>query len=1074
VQNRAPEAGTESRTGDANVQRRSRFRALRRSNLRLRRGIGSRLLVRVLLFSSVVTLFLTLFELYVDYRLDVNSIKQRLFEIDASYCQSMSEGLWNLDRQQLQLQVNGILSHPSIRFVEVRETTNRVSPIVVAAGQRQSVDVLRQIVPLYHTVQGRQQKLGVLVVEATLDDVYRSLVHRGTVILISQAAKTFLVSFFILYITYLLVTRHLVGLAGFLGSYDLRERRPAFRLKRRQSEQRDELDQVVSAFGTMRSRLEHLYDDLRRREEDYRGIYENALEGIVRIAKDGKVLSANPALANIFGGASADELVQTLSDFGRQCWRDPGEWVTLVTALCDHGTAVGREAELLRLDGRHIWVSISARAVWGVDGELLFFEAIISDVTMRKEMATALLDSQQRFRDYAETASDWFWETDAAHALTYLSEQFGVSVAGLATPIGKRRWDFADDLESEPDKWLEYQATLARHQSFRDFVYRLRSASGEIRFFSVSGKPVWDTQNRFCGYRGVTRDVTRRVRADEDLRASLLFFESMDRVNRAIQGTDELKPMMGDALDNVLSIFDCDRAWVIYPRDPQGLSWQPLVERMSASCSGAFTQGLSRLVDAEIVSVFKLVSDSNDAVSFGPGLEQPLPAGLAQCFEVRAMIGMALRPRVDQPYLFVVQQCSRARVWTTHEKRLFIEIGRRLGDALTSLLSLQNLRDSEAKLESAQRIALLGYWDRDLDTDHVIWSAETYRIFGLPAQATKITFANVIESIHPDDRTLIERAIAAAVDGKSRIDLEFRVVRPDGDIRTVRSQGDLLTDTSGRPRRLFGTIQDITARKHAEQRLAESELRYREMQSTLAHWNRLATVGQFTAEIAHEIKQPLAAAAANAAAARNWLRAQPPNYDEAARALSTIVDDTLRASAVIGRVRKLVTKAPVGEELLSINDAMQDVLALVAREAEKNNVRVSTALAPDLPLIVGDRVQLQQVALNLISNAIEAMSSCTGHRELRICTAMNSPEAVLITVQDSGPGLAQETIDVVFDPFYTTKADGMGMGLSICQAIVRAHGGRIWASENTPRGAIFGVVLPAGDSHRNRPARFNA
>lgn len=361
-----------------------------RSFDRLRGGIGLRLLARVLLFSLAITLILTLLHLYFDYRRDVRTIESRMSEIAGSYLESLGEGLWNLDRRQLDLQVEGILRLPAIRFVEIREITNRADPMVVSGGRHQERAAMTREFPLVRMAHGQQEQLGVLSIEATLDDVYRAMLEKAIVIVTSQGATIFLVSFFILYLTHRLVTRHLIALAGFLGKYDLRRPPPPLRLQRRAPKDKDELDHVVAAFETMRQTLERAYDDLRV--------------------------------------------------------------------------------------------------------------------------------SEQRFRDYAETASDWFWATGPEHDFTYVSEQVGAFDMDWGKLIGKRRWDVAADFASEPEKWREHIATVARREPFRDFVYTVRRFDGSLDFVSISGKPVFDAEGRFAGYRGVARDITEHKRAEEELR----------------------------------------------------------------------------------------------------------------------------------------------------------------------------------------------------------------------------------------------------------------------------------------------------------------------------------------------------------------------------------------------------------------------------------------------------------------------------------------------------------------------------------------------------------------------------
>jgi signal transduction histidine kinase len=250
--------------------------------------------------------------------------------------------------------------------------------------------------------------------------------------------------------------------------------------------------------------------------------------------------------------------------------------------------------------------------------------------------------------------------------------------------------------------------------------------------------------------------------------------------------------------------------------------------------------------------------------------------------------------------------------------------------------------------------------------------------------------------------------------------------------------------------------------KQAEEKVRESERRYRDVQTEMAHANRVATMGHLTASIAHEVKQPIAATVTNAQAGLRWLGAQPPNVEEARQLFSRIVNDGNRAVAVVGRIRELVKNALPQKEPLDINEAIHEVIELTRGEARKHGASVQTSLACQSPLIHGDRVQLQQVLLNLLINAMEAMSGVSdGVRELLISTGKADAGGVLVAVSDSGPGFASLNAERIFVPFYTTKSTGLGMGLSICRSIIEAHGGRLWASANVPRGAIFQFTVPA-------------
>jgi PAS domain S-box-containing protein len=256
-------------------------------------------------------------------------------------------------------------------------------------------------------------------------------------------------------------------------------------------------------------------------------------------------------------------------------------------------------------------------------------------------------------------------------------------------------------------------------------------------------------------------------------------------------------------------------------------------------------------------------------------------------------------------------------------------------------------------------------------------------------------------------------------------------------------------------------VLDLTERKRAEAEARESEQRYRKAQLELAHANRVATMGQLTSSIAHEVNQPIAAAVTYALAARRFLSAEPPNFREVDDALSLIVREGNRAGEVVGRIRELIKKAPTRKDAIEINDAILEVIALTRTEAANNSVAVRTQLAEDSPHVKGDRIQLQQVLLNLIINAIEAMRDVGEEERELLISSRDEPDGVSVEVRDSGPGFASTALERVFEAFYTTKPGGLGLGLSICRSIIEAHNGRLWASPNVPRGASFKFALPA-------------
>jgi PAS domain S-box-containing protein len=343
-------------------------------------------------------------------------------------------------------------------------------------------------------------------------------------------------------------------------------------------------------------------------------------------------------------------------------------------------------------------------------------------------------------------------------------------------------------------------------------------------------------------------------------------------------------------------------------------------------------------------------------------------------------------------------------------------------------------------------------------TAPVYWSEESYRIWGLDPLEGLPSRETVFQRIHPDDRERVNIEIEQALLQKRNIALEFRIILPDGTVKYIQSIGRPLFSADGETVEMIATHVDVTERKRAQ----EEHERLRQLESDLAHVNRVSIMGELAASLAHEILHPIATARNNARAGMRYLEMSPPNLPEVEEALACIVRDADRAKGIVDRMRDHIKKAPPRSEPFDLNEAIDEVIEMVQSAITKNGVLVRPSLKGSL-LVHGDRVQLQQVVLNLILNAIESMSSVEkGSRELSISTKQDQTGEMLVAVQDSGPGIDPERLDQVFAPFYTTKNAGIGMGLSICRSIITAHGGRLWAEANRPGGAIFQFTLPAG------------
>jgi PAS domain S-box-containing protein len=368
----------------------------------------------------------------------------------------------------------------------------------------------------------------------------------------------------------------------------------------------------------------------------------------------------------------------------------------------------------------------------------------------------------------------------------------------------------------------------------------------------------------------------------------------------------------------------------------------------------------------------------------------------------------------------------------------------------------EDLRRSEAYLGEAQRLSHTGSWALDVATGQFIHSSEEHhRLFGFDPREGIPVWKDWARRVHREDREGTWDRIRRGISERTDFELDYRTVNPDGSIKYVHALGHPVFNAAGDLVEFVGTSIDVTQRRRAEEARLDA-------QNQLAHVHRVTAMGQLAASIAHEVNQPIAATVTNAQAALRWLDRRPADLQEVRQALARIAKDGHRAAEVIDEIRALIKKAPPRKDRLEINGAIHEVIALTRGEAVKNGVSVQTELIDGLPLIEGDRVQLQQVILNLIINAFEAMSGISeGVRELLISTRKAEPDGVLVAVRDSGPGLAPATLERLFESFYTTKPGGLGLGLSICRSIIEAHGGRLWACANVPCGAIFQFTVPA-------------
>jgi PAS domain S-box-containing protein len=367
------------------------------------------------------------------------------------------------------------------------------------------------------------------------------------------------------------------------------------------------------------------------------------------------------------------------------------------------------------------------------------------------------------------------------------------------------------------------------------------------------------------------------------------------------------------------------------------------------------------------------------------------------------------------------------------------------------------LRQTEAYLEEAQRLTRTGSWAWNVASrENVHWSQEQYRLFGFDPRSDSLSFETAFQRIHPEDQATFNDVVERAIREGSDFEVDFRIVLPDGSTKYSRSVGHPVFSASGELVEFVGTGIDMTERRQAEK---ERE-RLRQAQADLAHINRATTMGELTASLAHEINQPITAAATDARTCLRWLAREQPDIGEARESAARVVNAVTRAADIISRLRQLFKKGAPQTNLVDVNEVIQEMVVLLRSEASRHSVSILTELSENLPRVVADRVQLQQVLMNLMLNGIEAMQDTSGG-QLTIGSMKGEGGQLLISVSDTGTGLPPDRADQIFNAFFSTKTQGTGMGLSISRSIIESHGGRLWATSNSDRGATFSFTLPS-------------
>jgi PAS domain S-box-containing protein len=670
------------------------------------------------------------------------------------------------------------------------------------------------------------------------------------------------------------------------------------------------------------------------------------------------------------------------------------------------------EQRARRLDGQYRWHWVQRVPLRDENGNVVKWYGVGLDIDDQKQAENALRRSETELaeaRQQLQLAIDSIpvlvagYRPDGAHDFVNQTwrDYTGLSLDDLAGDSWKTVVH-PDDIAAAKRQW---RACLETGAPFHTEA-RLRRADGEFRWHTLRRVPLRDASGVVIRWYGVGSDIEEQKRAEAALQQSEAH---LAEAQKELQATI-------DTIPTLVASY-----WPDGTRDSVNQAWR------------RFTG----LVHEDVRGTKWAITVHPDDLAAG---EEKWRAALAAGQPVH--IEQRFR-RADGEYRWhmvdrVPLRDEMGNVTRWYGVSYDIEDRKRAEAALLK---------SEAYLDQAQQLSHTGSFGWNLASGDIVWSKEAYRILGID-RTIKPTIHFVSEHVHPDDHGIVQEEIDRVTQGADRFEYEHRWVRPDGDVKSLYVRAHRVKYESGEEE-IVGALMDVTEARKAQEALNEAQVQ-------LAHANRVATLGEMSASIAHEVNQPLAAIVANAGAGARWLTRKVPETGEALGAIRQIIGEAERASSVIQRIRALSKKADPEMSRLDINRVIDDVLMLVHPEALSHRVSLRLDRASGLPLVCGDRIQLQQVIINLVINGIQAMATVADRpRALVIRTQQHDTDTVRVAVRDAGVGVACEELDRLFGAFYTTKSEGMGMGLSISRSIIEAHGGRIWAARNDGPGMTF-------------------
>jgi PAS domain S-box-containing protein len=654
-------------------------------------------------------------------------------------------------------------------------------------------------------------------------------------------------------------------------------------------------------------------------------------------------------------------------------------------------------------DGTYRWHLQQAVVLRDAEGKVLKFVGTTTDIDDQKRAQEVLQASEGKLQRVIDTIPTLVWCNLPDGPNEFLSKSWH-EYTGLS-PEEAHGWGWSaafhpDDLPPLMKRWQE----LLVSGEPGEIEARLRRHDGEYRWFLIRVAPFRNHTGAIERWYGTSTDIDDRKRAEEKLRASesslRQVFDSIPGMVFALDPTGQIELSNRRHLEYFGKTLDELNAWAtndaIHPDD---------LPRATVDFKLSMTTG----------------------TPFESELRYRRADGVYRWFQGRSLPVRDTDGRIARWYSLITDIDDRKR-------------------------AEEKLRRSEALLAQVQTVSVTGGFSWRVETKEITWSEQLYDIFEFD-ESTPPTIEKVYSRVHPDDVRLLQEAVERAQRDGSNIDLEHRLLMPNHSVKYLNMVAHATRDKDGRLE-FVGAVQDVTRRRLSEEALNKAR-------SELAHVSRVTTLGALTASIAHEVNQPLSGIITNASTCLRMLAADPPQVEGARETARRTIRDGNRMSEVISRLRELFSKKEPTTESVNLNEAVLEVIALSIVELQKNHVMLRPELTGNLPLVAGDRVQLQQVVLNLLKNGSDAMSGVEDRpRLLVIKTERDEGDRVRLTVRDAGVGFDPQAVEQLFDAFYTTKGDGMGIGLSVSRSIIERHNGRLWATLNEGPGATFSFSIP--------------